>query len=124
MLSNLMTDVRFVSRTLRRNPGFAVVTIAPLALGIGINTGAFSILNNVMHRPLPAPRANELLSMYQDFRGVQKRRVHGARSMFSLPEYRAYRDATGTLAGVTAYTKPWSVTLGGQFSEEVVGRYR
>lgn len=121
MLSNLSQDVRYVLRTLRRSPGFAVAAIAPIALGIGINTGVFSILNNVMYRPLPASSPNELLSIYQDFHGVQKRRVHGARSMFSLPEYRAYRDATQTLSGVTAYTKSWAVTLGGQFPQEIEG---
>ena len=79
MLSSLSQDVRYVLRTLRRSPGFAAAAIAPIALGIGINTGVFSILNNVMYRPLPAPEPNELLSIYQDFRGVQKRRVHGAK---------------------------------------------
>jgi predicted permease len=121
MLSSLSQDVRYVLRTLRRSPGFAVAAIAPIALGIGINTGVFSILNNVMYRPLPAPEPNELLSIYQDFRGVQKRSVHGARSMFSLPEYRAYRDGSRTLSGVTAYTKSWTVTLGRRFPQEIEG---
>ena len=121
MLSNLSQDLRYVLRTLRRSPGFAVAAIAPIALGIGINTGVFSILNNVMYRPLPAPDPDQLLSIYQDFRGVQKRSVHGARSMFSLPEYRAYRDGTQTLSGATAYTKSWTVTLGGQSPQEIEG---
>src|SRR5919107_538075 len=103
MLSSLSQDVRYVLRRLRRGPGFAAAAIAPIALGIGINTGVFSILNNVIYRPLPAPEPNELLSIYQDFRGVRKRSVHGARAMFSVPEYRAYRDGRRTLAGVTAY---------------------
>jgi predicted permease len=121
MLSSLSQDLRYVLRTLRRHPGFAAAAIAPIALGIGINTGGFSILNNVMYRPLPAPEPNELLSIYQDFRGVQKRSVHGARSMFSVPEYRAYRDGSRTLAGVTAYTKSWTVTLGGRLPQEIEG---
>ena len=121
MLSSLSHDVRHVLRTLRRSPGFAAAAIAPIALGIGINTGVFSVLNNVMYRPLPAPEPNELLNIYQDFRGVQKRSVHGARSMFSVPEYQAYRDGSKTLSGVTAYTKPWTVTLGGRFPQEIAG---
>ena len=121
MLSSLSQDVRYVLRTLRRSPGFAAAAIAPIALGIGINTGVFSMLNNVMYRPLPAPEPNELLSIYQDFRGVQKRSVHGARSMFSVPEYRAYRDGSRTLSGVTVYTKSWTVTLGGRFPQEIEG---
>jgi hypothetical protein len=74
-----------------------------------------------MYRPLPAPEPSELVNIYQDFRGVQKRCVHGARSMFSLPEYRVYRDGSRTLSGVTAYTKSWTVTLGGRFPQEVEG---
>jgi hypothetical protein len=103
------------------SPGFAAAAIAPIALGIGINTGVFSVLNNVMYRPLPAPEPNELLNIYQDFRGIQKRSVHGARSMFSVPEYQAYRDGSRTLSGITAYTKSWAVTLGGQFPQDIEG---
>jgi predicted permease len=121
MLSSLSQDVRYVLRTLRGSPGFAAAAIAPIALGIGINTGVFSILTNVMARPLPTPEPNELLSIYQDFRGVQKRRVHGARSMFSLPEYRAYAEGTRTMSGITAYTKSWTATLGGRSPQEIEG---
>jgi small neutral amino acid transporter SnatA (MarC family) len=60
MLSSLSQDVRYVLRTLRRSPGFAAAAIAPIALGIGINTGVFSILNNVMYRPLPAPEPTDV----------------------------------------------------------------
>ena len=72
-------------------------------------------------RPLPTPESTELVSIYQEFQGVKQRRVHGARSMFSLPEYRAYRDATQTLSGVMAYSRSWTVTLGGQSPQEIEG---
>jgi macrolide transport system ATP-binding/permease protein len=121
MLSNFRSDIRYTLRIFRRNPGFAVAAVVPIALGIGINTGVFSILNNVVFRPLPAPNPTELVSVYQEFQGVQKRRVHGARMMFSMPEYRVYRDATRTLLGVAAYSMPWTVTLGGRSPQELEG---
>ena len=121
MLSNLGGDIRYAARTLGRNPGFAFAAIAPIALGIGVNTGIFSILDSVAFRPLPTPRPTELVSVHQEFSGVQRRRVHGARSMFSIPEYRAYRDGTRTLSGVMAYSRPWTVTLGGQSPQEIEG---
>ena len=100
MLSNFWSDLRYTLRTFRRNPGFAVAALVPIALGIGINTGVFSILNNVAFRSLPVPNPSELVNVYQEFQGVKKRRVHGARIMFSMPEYREYRDATRTLSGL------------------------
>jgi predicted permease len=121
MLSNLWSDMRYAMRTFRRHPGFAAAAVAPIALGIGINTGIFSILNSLALRPLPAPEAAELVSIHQQFRGVRERRIHGARSMFSLPEYRTYRDRTQTLSGLMAYSVPWTMTLGGESPQEIEG---
>ena len=105
MLSNVRNDIRYALRTLARNPGFAVAAIVPIALGIGINTAVFSILNSVAWRPLPVPEPDALVSVYQDFRGGPRRTVHGARSLFSIPEYRAYRDEAHTLSGLMAYSR-------------------
>lgn len=121
MLANFTGDVRYTLRTFRRRPGFALAAIVPIALGIGINTSVFSILNNVALRPLATPGSTELVSIYQQFEGVQKRRVHGARMMFSMPEYRAYRDAAHTVSGIAGYTVPWKVTLGGPTPQEIEG---
>jgi predicted permease len=121
MLSNLWSDVRYTLRTFRRSPGFALAAIVPIALGIGINTSLFSILNNVALRPLPTPESSELVSVYQRFEGVQKRRVHGARMMFSMPEYRAYHAGARTVSDIAAYTMPWRVTLAGSTPQDIEG---
>ena len=121
MLSNLWNDIRYALRTFGRSPAFAAAAVMPIALGIGINTGLFSVLNSVVLRPLPTPESTELVSVHQEFRGVKERRVHGARSMFSIPEYRLYRDGSKMLSGVMAYTRPWTVTLGGDTPREIEG---
>jgi predicted permease len=121
MLSNLSNDIRYATRTFRRNPGFTAAAVVPIALGIGINTGIFSILDGLALRPLPARQANELVSVYQQFQGVPHRGSHGSDSMFSVPEYESYRDGTQTLAGLMGYSVPWKVTLGGESPLEVEG---
>jgi predicted permease len=52
-LEDLVQDVRFTIRSLRRSPGFAATTVLMLALGIGMNTAVFSVVNGVLLRPLP-----------------------------------------------------------------------
>ena len=121
MLSNVRNDIRYALRTLRHNPGFALAAIVPIALGIGINTALFSLLNSVAWRPLPVPDAEALVSIHQDFRGGPRRTVHGARSLLSIPEYRAYRDEAHTLTGLMAYSREWTVTLGRESAQEIGG---
>ena len=121
MIANVLIDIRYAVRTLTRNPGFAFAAIVPIALGIGINTGLFSVLNSVAWRALPVPGSDALVSVHQDFRGGPRRRVHGARAMFSIPEYRAYRDQAHTLSGLMAYSREWTVTLGREAPKEIGG---
>jgi predicted permease len=121
MISNFLIDIRYALRTFARNPGFAFAAIVPIALGIGINTGVFSVLNSAAWRALPVPGSNALVSVYQDFRGGPRRRVSGARAMFSIPEYRAYRDQSHTLSGLMGYSRETTMTLGGESPREIDG---
>jgi predicted permease len=103
------------------NLGFAAAAILAIAVGVGINTGVFSLLNGLALRDLPAQDSQELVTINQIFEAVTTRNVNGSRSMFSTAEYRTYRDATQTLSGVMGYTFAWTVTLGGESPREVVG---
>ena len=61
IVSELIQDLRFGARVLRKNPGFTVVAIASLALAIGANTAIFSLLNGLTLRDLPVPQPKQLV---------------------------------------------------------------
>ena len=97
-LDNLAQDFRFAARTLRKNPGFTIVAILTLALGIGANTAIFSVVNAVILRPLPFPHAPRLIdicarSTLFDFTHLG----------VSLPDVKDIRTTSTTLAAVSPY---------------------
>src|SRR5438552_8965177 len=69
-LEVLLQDLRFSSRMLRKAPGFAVVVILTIALGIGATTAIFSVVDATLLRPLPYPKSEQLVSIQDNFPGV------------------------------------------------------
>jgi putative ABC transport system permease protein len=64
-VEDLLRDIRHVSRGLRRTPGFAIAVVLTLALGIGGNTAIFSVVDQVLLRPLAYPNGDELVTVYE-----------------------------------------------------------
>src|SRR5579871_6820571 len=88
-------DLRFALRTLWRSPGFALLAILSLALGIGANTAIFSLLYQVVLRSLPVkdPGALVVLESNNDNYGYTRR--DNNQTVFSYPMYKALRDQIG-----------------------------
>ena len=67
LFNDLCQDLRFASRTLRKQPGFAIAAVLTLALGIGSNAAIFAVINAVLLRPLPFPNGDRLVALYSRF---------------------------------------------------------
>lgn len=119
-MRHLVNDLHYAARRLAASPGFTVAAVATIAIGVGINTGIFTVLNALALRPLPVPAADEIVGLGQTIEGVD-RRVFGASIMFSTAEYRTYRDSAETLAGLVGFSTEYVVTLGGEMSQRIGG---
>src|SRR5882724_8888160 len=64
-LENLLRDLSFSFRLLRKRPGFSLIVIAVLALGLGATTAIFSVVNGILLRPMPFPHPEELVAVFE-----------------------------------------------------------
>ena len=114
-VENTLKDLRYAVRALRRNPGFTIVAIITLALGIGANTALFSVVNGVLLRPLPYAEPERLVAIRNTWDGNAD--ILGAISSVSPAEYFDYRDGTKTFEAFGVYT-PAVVSLTGDGEPE------
>src|ERR1700753_1407746 len=82
-IENLLFDLRYAVRMLRRSPGFSFIAIATMALGVGATTAIYSVIDATLLHPLPYPNPAELVRIQDDLSGV------GAHNIgISVPEWR------------------------------------
>ena len=91
---SLLADLRYAARSLRRSPGFAIVAIISLGLGIGANTAIFSLYNALVLRTLPVQNPEELVQVT----------FGNGRTYFTNPLWEELRDQQDVLSGVFAFS--------------------
>ncbi|MPZ21682.1 MAG: FtsX-like permease family protein [Luteitalea sp.] len=96
-------DLRYASRTLASNPGFAIVAILSLALGIGANTAIFSLLNSVLISPLPVRDPHELVMLTSPgSAGVGIGSQTGERALLTYSEFEHLREQSTSFSDLMA----------------------
>src|SRR4029077_14620042 len=107
---DLGEDLRYAIRQFAKEPGVTMVLVVTMALGIGANTGVFSILNG-FQRPLPARSPEQLVVIAADTKGDET----GLRFRFSYPALQDFRQQADPFSDIFAYTPRLSgFTVGGK----------
>lgn len=110
----LVQNLRFGLRTLRRSPGFTIVATLTLAFGIAANTAIFSVVNRLLLRPLPYEGSRELVTLWEHNLANQRNR-----NSVSAGNFAVWRDQAQSFAGIAAFSN-WTFNLTGTGEPERV----
>jgi putative ABC transport system permease protein len=95
-LEDLWRDLKFVLRSLAKTPGFTAIAIIVMAVGIGVNTAVFSVINTVLLKPLTYPDPQSLVQLRNTF-------PQGSNPFASVPEFNVWRQQTSIFQQIAAY---------------------
>lgn len=109
-LERLLQDLRFGVRVLLKNPGFTLIAVLTLALGLGVNTALFTVFDAFVLKPLPLKDPDRIVKIDGRLREGERYRL------FSYLDYLDYRDRNNVLEGVVAWNK-----LAGTLGEQPIG---
>jgi predicted permease len=105
---SFIQDLRYAFRMLYRSPGFSIVTVLTLAIGIGANVATFCVVYAVLLRPLPFSHPEELVRVFDDLRGTNEQDVG-----MSAPELWDLQDRSGVFQDISAVAPSNSAVAGG-----------
>jgi putative ABC transport system permease protein len=114
-MRSLIFHLRYTIRQLLKSPGFAATAVLTLGLGIGANTAIFSLVNGVLLKPLPYPKPDRLVQIFQPFRG------HNT-SNIDYPDFAEYCAAQHSFESLTAFIDN-AFNLSGQGEAERVNGF-
>ncbi|HEX3253743.1 MAG TPA: ABC transporter permease [Pyrinomonadaceae bacterium] len=101
----MLQDLIYAFRWLRKNPGFTVLSVLMLAVGIGVNTAMFSVINAVLLQPLPFPEADRIVWMNESGPEIKNRQL-------SYPNFLDWRQRNQVFESMALF-RGWSVNLTG-----------
>jgi predicted permease len=121
----LLQDLTYALRTLRRNLGFSLVVVLTLALGIGANTAIFTLIDAVLLRPIDVRHPESLVAVGDPARVTSLSQGSPRFDLLSYPLYQAVRNRASAFQGVLASGRADRVELGidGKQAERARGRY-
>lgn len=118
-MSTFWQDIRYAMRGLGRNPGFTLVTLLTLALGIGANSAIFSVVNTVLLKPLPYRDPSGLVKVWTRFTGIG---LPNDQNWFSAPEFRDLSEQNRSFSAVSVLSPgTFNLGLGGGNPQSVTG---
>ena len=118
-MNTFWQDIRYAIRGLVRNPGFALVTVVTLALGIGANSAIFSVVNTVLLKPLPYRNPSGLVKVWTRFTGIG---LPNDQNWFSPPEFRDLSEQNRSFSAVSVLSpSTFNLGLGGGNPQSVTG---
>ncbi len=117
-LENLLRDVSFSARLLRKSPGFTAVALLTLALGVGANTSIFSLINGLLLRPLPVPHGEQLVVL-----GIEQGSPRGPQYSMPAPFFRSLERRHEVFTEVFACNRTRLQVHGGSGNQEAEGQF-
>jgi putative ABC transport system permease protein len=116
IMADILQDLRFGVRMLRKNPGFTLIAVITLALGIGANTAIFSLVNSILLNPLPYSEPDRLVILLQSYaqKGLNTWGLSQAR-------FAIYRDQSQSFEKMAAYTNTGFNLTGTGEPERLIG---
>ena len=116
-MQSLLQDLRYGARMLMKKPGFTLIAVLTLALGIGANTAIFSVVNAVLLRPLPFPESDRLMQIF-----LNNPETASNRSGYGNADFQALRERNRSFEKIAAVSPGNRFSLtGGAAPEEVIG---
>src|SRR5580692_6065364 len=96
LLQNLLQDLKYAVRQLWKSPGFTITAVLTLAIGIGVNTASFSIMDAVVLRPLAVPDLDQVVV-------VDEQQSHGDAQQVALANYADWRRQSNSFEDLAVY---------------------